>query len=424
MIFAAIHIKNSHRRERLCESGPLSCLRRLDRGMKEIYNMEGENKKEGIMLMIYLDYSANTPTDNKVLRRFCEVTENDIGNANSKHCAGMQALELQNQISSDIAEILHVLPEEIIYTSGASESNNLAIKGTARTQRHIGKHIITTPLEHPSVSAPLTALQEQGYEIEMVNIGRDGKIDLEHFSSLLRKDTILVTVSAVDSELGTIQPVKEISEILKDYPECKLHLDATQAVGKIPVDFNIADTISFAPHKFYGLNGSGLLIKRKSVILEPIIHGGSGTSIYRSGTPTLALNAAAETALVGALQNREENYRKVKALNNILREYFGKYDKVTINSPENAVAHILNLSVEGIKGTQFRDILSEHGICVSVKSACSSDNLPSRAVFAVSRSRKNALSSWRISLSHLTTEQEIEEFQKIFDQCCKELAKK
>lgn len=374
--------------------------------------------------MIYLDYSANTPTDSSVLMRFCKVTENYIGNANAKHCAGLQALELQDQVNANIAERLHVLPEEIIYTSGASESNNLAIKGTARTQRHTGKHIITTPLEHPSVSAPLTALQEQGYEIEMVNIGRDGKIDLEHFTSLLRKDTILVTISAVDSELGTIQPVKEISDILKNFPDCKLHLDATQAVGKIPVDFGIADTISFAPHKFYGLNGSGLLIKRKSLILEPIIHGGSGTSIYRSGTPTLALNAAAETALAGAFENREENYSKVKALNENLRAFFGKYEKVTINSPENAVPHILNLSVEGIKGTQFRDILSEHGVCVSVKSACSSDNLPSRAVFAVSRNRKNALSSWRISLSHLTTEQEISEFEKIFDQCCKELAKK
>ncbi len=374
--------------------------------------------------MIYLDYSANTPTDSSVLRRFCEVTENYIGNANARHCAGLQALELQNQISLNMAERLHVLPEEIIYTSGASESNNLALKGTARTQRHTGKHIITTPLEHPSVSAPLTALQEQGCEIEMVNIGRDGKIDLEHFTSLLRKDTILVTISAVDSELGTIQPVKEISDILKSFPDCKLHLDATQAVGKIPVDFDIADTISFAPHKFYGLNGSGLLIKRKSLILEPIIHGGSGTSIYRSGTPTLALNAAAETALAGALEHMEENYSKVKALNETLRAFFDKYEKVTINSPENAVPHILNLSVEGIKGTQFRDILSEHGVCVSVKSACSSDNLPSRAVFAVSRNRKNALSSWRISLSHLTTEQEISEFQKIFDQCCKELAKK
>ena len=166
------------------------------------------------------------------------------------------------------------------------------------------------------------------------------------------------------------------------------------------------------------------MIKRKSLILEPIIHGGSGTSIYRSGTPTLALNAAAETALAGALEHMEENYSKVKALNETLRAFFDKYEKVTINSPENAVPHILNLTVEGIKGTQFRDILSEHGVCVSVKSACSSDNLPSRAVFAVSRNRKNALSSWRISLSHLTTEQEISEFQKIFDQCCKELAKK
>lgn len=371
--------------------------------------------------MIYLDYSANTPTDKYVLERFCTVTQQYPANANSKHQAGFAALALQNQITQHIAGMLGVLPEEVIYTSGASESNNLAIKGIARTQRHIGKHIITTPLEHPSVSSPLTALQEQGYEIEMVHIGRDGKVDLEHLASLLRKDTILFTVCSVDSELGTIQPVTEIKTILNDFPGCKLHIDATQAVGKIPVDFTFADTISFAPHKFYGLVGSGILIKRKSLVIEPIIHGGSGTTVYRSGTPTLALNAAAETALSASLENRETNYSQVKQLNDILRKTLGSRKNVIINSPADSVPHILNLSVDSIKGKDFRQKLSEYGVCVSVKSACSAENLPSRSVFAVSRSRKNALSSWRISLSHLTTEKELSEFIAIFDQCLKEL---
>ncbi|MBQ8134363.1 MAG: cysteine desulfurase [Clostridia bacterium] len=371
--------------------------------------------------MIYLDYSANTPVNEIVLHRFCEVTNQYPGNANSKHTAGAEALKLQNQVSQNIAGMLNILPEEIIYTSGASESNNLAIKGTARTQRHTGKHIISTPLEHPSVSAPLTSLQEQGYEIDMVNIGRDGKVDLEHLSYLLRKDTVLVTICSVDSELGTIQPVEAIRSILNDFPDCRLHLDATQAVGKIPVDFHTADTISFAPHKFSGLVGSGVLVKRKSLILEPLIHGGSGTTLYRSGTPTVALNAAAETALSLSLSAMETNYARVRKLNGLLRDEFAKYKDITINSPQDGVPHILNISVDGIKGIQFRDKLSEYGVCVSVKSACSSDGLPSRSVFAVSRSRKNALSSWRISLSHLTTEEELFEFIEIFDKCLKEL---
>ena len=388
-------------------------------GITNIHFSEGEIRQE--QTMIYLDYSANTPTDKCVLERFCTVTQQYTGNANSRHQAGLESLALQNQISSHIAAMLNVSPDEIIYTSGASESNNLAIKGIARTQRHIGKHIITTPLEHPSVSAVLTNLQEQGYEIDVVKIDSEGKVDMESFSSLLRNDTVLVTVCSVDSELGTVQPVQQIRGILNDFPNCRLHLDATQAVGKIPVDFTLVDTASFAPHKFYGLVGSGILIKKKSLIIEPIIHGGSGTTIYRSGTPTLALNAAAETALSEALKNRQLHYEQVRKFNDSLREKLCQYPEVTINSPTNAVPHILNLSVDGIRGTAFRQKLSEYGVCVSVKSACSADNLPSRAVFAVSKSRKQALSSWRISLSHLTTEQEITEFAAIFDQCLKEL---
>ena len=374
--------------------------------------------------MIYFDYSANTPTDEKVLTRFCETAKNYTGNANAKHKSGYAALNLQNTVSDNIAKILGVLPEEIIYTSGASESNNLAIKGIARAKRHIGKHIITTPLEHPSVSAPLTFLQEQGYEIDVVNIGHNGKIDLEHFSSLIRRDTVLVTICSVDSELGVIQPIKEIRKILDHFPNCCLHIDATQAVGKIPVDFTVGDTISLAPHKFYGLVGSGILIKRKKLIIDPLIHGGSGTTIYRSGTPTVALNAAAETALALSLDAMDKNYLEVKKLNVLLRNKLNKIDGLTINSPNDAIPHILNISIEEIRGTAIRDILSKYGVCISVKSACSTDTLPSRAVYAVSRSRKNALSSWRISLSHLTTEQEISDFIKILNQCVKELRTK
>ena len=373
--------------------------------------------------MIYLDYSANTPTDPTVLETFSQVTSNFIGNANSKHAAGKASKSKQDEISKNIAGMLGIKPEEIIYTSGATESNNLAIKGIARSERHTGKHIITTPLEHPSVSAPLTALQEIGYEIDMVKIGLDGKVDLEHFKSLLREDTILTTVCAVDSELGTVQPVAEIAEILSDYPNCKLHVDATQAVGKIPVDFTIADTLSFAPHKFYGIAGSGILYKKEDLIIEPIIHGGMSTNIFRSGTPTTALNAATETALGIALNNMGERIETVERLNDMLRDKLSVYPKVVINSPTDAIPHILNLSVTGVKGADFQRALSDKGVCVSVKSACSTDSLPSRAVFAVSRNRKNALSSWRISLSHLTTYYEINEFLNIFETCYKELTK-
>ena len=239
--------------------------------------------------MIYLDYSANTPADSRVLGRFCEVERSCPGNANSRHQAGRDAKLVIDHATQSIAGLLSAQPAEVIYTSGASEANNFALKGLAKLSRHLGKHIISTPLEHSSVSGTLTALQEQGYEIDLVDIRRDGTIDLEHLKELLRPDTIAVAVTLVDSELGVVQPVKEISEILQAWPNCHLHVDATQAVGKIPVSFEGVDSMSLTAHKFYGLNGIGLLIKRRNLALEPLIHGGESTTIYRSGTPTVAL---------------------------------------------------------------------------------------------------------------------------------------
>ena len=205
-------------------------------------------------------------------------------------------------VTAHIASLLGVEPEEIIYTSGASESNNLALKGIVQVSRHTGKHIISTALEHSSVGGALSALQ-QGCEMDLVDIGRDGKIDLEHLAELLRRDTVLVSICAVDSELGTVQPIREIGKILRDYPNCRLHVDATQAVGKTTLVLEVVDTMSIAPHKFYGLNGSGLLVKKKDPVIEPQIHGGSSTTIYRSGTPALGLAVFIEKALELALGN-------------------------------------------------------------------------------------------------------------------------
>ena len=371
--------------------------------------------------MIYLDYSANTPVDTRVLEQFCAVERRCIGNANSHHQAGSAAKAEIDAATIKIASLLGVQPAEIIYTSGASEANNFALKGLARLSRYAGRHIISTPLEHSSVSGTLTALQEQGYEIDLLDVKQDGTVDLEHLKDLLRPDTICVAITLVDSELGVVQPVQEIAAILKAYPHCHLHVDATQAVGKIPVSFEGVDTMSLTAHKFYGLNGIGLLIKRRNLALEPLIHGGESTTIYRSGTPTVALASSLACALDLAVTDLPGRVDHVAKLNAELRAALSTYPLVRINSPEHAVPHVLNLSVRNVKGTVFQRELDAKGVCVSVKSACSSDGLPSRAVFAVSRDRRNALSSWRISLSHLTTEDEIKAFLQAFDVCYREL---
>ena len=371
--------------------------------------------------MIYLDYSANTPASPGVLERFCEVERSCPGNANSRHQAGREAKLVIDHATQHIAGLLDAQPAEVIYTSGASEANNFALKGLAKLSRHLGKHIISTPLEHSSVSGTLTALQEQGYEIDLVDIRRDGTIDLEHLKELLRPDTIAVAVTLVDSELGVVLPVKEISELLQAWPNCHLHVDATQAVGKIPVSFEGVDTMSLTAHKFYGLNGIGLLIKRRNLALEPLIHGGESTTIYRSGTPTVAPASSLACALDLAVTDLPGRVDHVAKLNAELRAALSTYPLVRINSPEHAIPHVLNLSVQNVKGTVFQRELDAKGVCVSVKSACSSDGLPSRAVFAVSRDRRNALSSWRISLSHRTTDEEITGFLQAFDACYRTL---
>lgn len=371
--------------------------------------------------MIYLDYSANTPVDPQVLEQFCAVERRCIGNANSHHQAGAAAKAEIDAATRKIAALLGVQPAEIIYTSGASEANNFALKGLARLSRHVGRHIISTPLEHSSVSGTLTALQEQGYEIDLLDVKRDGTVDLEHLKELLRPDTIAVAVTLVDSELGVVQPVEQIAEILKEYPHCHFHVDATQAVGKVPFSFEGVDTMSLTAHKFYGLNGIGLLLKRRNLALEPLIHGGESTTIYRSGTPTVALASSLACALELAVNGLPQRAETVRALNAELRAALARYPDVRINSPETAIPHVLNLSVRNVKGTVFQRELDAQGVCVSVKSACSSDGLPSRAVFAVSRDRRNALSSWRISLSHLTTEEELHGFLDAFDHCTQQL---
>lgn len=205
--------------------------------------------------MIYLDYTANTPGRPDVLDAYLAAERRYIANPNSTHIAGQEARAEMERVTQSIAQHLGVQPAEIIYTSGASEANNLALKGIAHASRHIGKHIISTQLEHSSVGASLSALQQQGYEIDLLDIGRDGRVDLDQLRELMRDDTILVAVCAVDSELGTIQPIREIAGIVKPYPGCRLHVDATQAVGKTDLWFDGVDTMSFTAHKFYGPNG-------------------------------------------------------------------------------------------------------------------------------------------------------------------------
>ncbi|MCD7760447.1 MAG: aminotransferase class V-fold PLP-dependent enzyme, partial [Clostridiales bacterium] len=219
--------------------------------------------------MIYLDYAANTPADPAVLAAFCETESRFSANPNARHPLGRAARAELARITDSVAVLLGVGPENVIYTSGATESNNLAVKGLVQANPSGGRHILTTPLEHPSVRGALSWLEGQGYQVEELPLCSDGRVDLSRLPGLVREDTVLATVCAVDSETGVVQPVREMGELLRRFPNCRFHVDAVQAVGKLDLSFAGADTVSIAPHKFYGLNGSGLLLKRGCVPLAP-----------------------------------------------------------------------------------------------------------------------------------------------------------
>ena len=361
--------------------------------------------------MLYLDYAANTPVDPKVLESFTKLSTEYIANPNAAHTLGKEAKDKLDDYTAEIASLLEVKPSEIIYTSGATESNNLAIIGACHYYKRYGKHIITTYLEHSSVSSTATSLHNEGYEIEFVDILPNGEIDLEHLKSLLRSDTIMIALSEVDSELGARQPISKIRELLDSkYPHCLLHVDATQAIGKVKVPMEHVDLLTFSAHKFYGLNGCGVLIKKDKVMLEPIIHGGTSTTAFRSGTPTLALIGSLGEALKLAETTREARYEYVSRLNDHLRKGLGAYKNVIINSPLEGSPYILNLSIIGIKAREVQERLAKREIYVATKSACCTLNSPSRPVYAITKDRKMALSTLRISLSHLTTEEEVKAF--------------
>lgn len=364
--------------------------------------------------MIYLDYSATTPTNDEVLDTFVKVSKEFIGNPNSLHTLGRKSADLIDAATKQIADILNINPKEIIYTSGASESNNTVIKGICLQYQNRGKHIITTNFEHSSIYGPLSYLQTLGFEVDFVKTDENGVVDLDDLKKLLRDDTILVSITAVNSEIGIIEPIEEIGEILKDYPKCFFHSDLTQIIGKKKVNLENIDLASFSTHKIFGIKGIGGLIKKEKINLMPLIHGGKSTTIYRSGTPAVALIASLSKAMRLAYQNIEDNYKYVEKLNSKLRNELGKYSTIHINSNDKCLPYILNLSVLGVKPETMLHALEEKEIYISTQTACASSNSYSKAVYSLTNSKELAETSIRISISYVTKEEEIDIFLKEF----------
>lgn len=367
--------------------------------------------------MIYLDYSATTPVNKEVLESFNKCTMEYIGNPNSLHLLGVKTKEIIDASTKQIKQLLKINDVDVIYTSGSTEANNLAIKGICDKYKNRGKHIITTPLEHSSIYGPINYLLDLGYDVSFVKLDKDGLVDLENLKELIREDTILVSINAVNSEIGILQPINEIGDILKNYPKVFFHSDLTQAIGKVNIDVSNIDLFSFTAHKFYGIKGIGCLVKKSKIAISPIIHGGKSTTAYRSGTPTTSLIVSFSKALRLALENLDFKYNQVLELNSYLKDKLKKYDKVKINSNDKCIPHILNISVLGVKPETFLHALENDEIYISTQSACSSNTTLSKAVLSVTNDEKRAKSSVRISLSSLTTKDEIDKFLTSFDKC-------
>ena len=393
--------------------------------------------------MIYFDHSANTPVDNDVLNAFVEATKKYTANPNSSHHLGKLAKEQIDNTSAFIADYFNCNSDGIIYTNSATESNNLAIKGIADKYKNKGYHIIISAMEHSSIVAPCNFLSSFGFDVSVISTNKNGTVNLEELKNIVTDKTILVSICAVDSELCIIQPIEEIGNIVKNYENCVFHTDATQAIGKFKINasgklsnnvftsnsqivdnsdqnvpsinFSNVDFVTFTPHKFYGLNGLGILVNRANIPITPLLHGGKSTTIYRSGSPDTANIISAKVALEKSLSTLSTTYSYVSTLNNILRDGLSKYEYVHINSPINASPYILNFSLINKDTNTIIKELNEHKIYVSRGSACSLDNRTSRATLSLTGNEDLSNNTIRISLSHLNTKDEIEEFFKVFE---------
>lgn len=364
--------------------------------------------------MIYLDYSATTPVSYEVLDTISKVTKEFIGNANSLHALGVKSANLLESATKQIADIYGISPNEIIYTSGATEANNMALIGVAMANHKKGKHIIVSKLEHPSIYAICNYLKSIGFEISYVNNDKEGLIDFDDLKNKIREDTILVSICAVNSETGVRQPLKMIRQIIKKENLATIfHSDITQAVGKVSINFHDIDLASMSAHKIFGPKGIGFLYKSNMIKISPLIYGSGKFNELKPGTPPLPLIAALSKAIRLANNDLEKRERFVNLLNMKIVNFLEKYPEIKINKTKYSIPQILNISIMNIMPETFLHMLDKHEVYVSTNTACSSGEI-SNSIMAIYDDSKRAKHTLRISLSYVTTTDEINKFLEIF----------
>lgn len=362
----------------------------------------------------YLDNSATTKVFDSVRDVVVKAMSEDYGNPSSMHLFGMRGENYVKEARKTIASVLKAAEKEIFFTSGGSESNNMALIGAAEANKRAGKHIITTGIEHASVSATMKYLEGLGYEITYLPVDNTGKVDLESLRQSLREDTILVSVMYVNNEIGTIEPIEEIGKIIKEYNKSILfHVDAIQAFGKIdivPKRLNI-DLMSVSAHKIHGPKGVGFIYIKEKTKVKPIIYGGGQQNGMRSGTENVPGIAGLSQAVKEIYKDLKSENQKITELKDYFIDRVSELEGVTINSKKGSVGapHIISVSVEGIRSEVLLHALEERGVYVSAGSACSSNKPAVSATLKAIGVKKELLDSTvRFSLSVFTTKEEVD----------------
>jgi cysteine desulfurase len=372
------------------------------------------------MKTIYLDASASTPIDKEVMNEMQKFFENEYGNAGSMHHKGLIASNTLKDSRKKVAEIFNAKENEIIFTGSGTESINLAIKGYALKNKSKGNHIITTTIEHYSVLDSLKYLETQGFEITKVDVEKNGIVDPEKIKSAIKKNTILISVMYANNEIGTIQPIEEISKIANDN-KIVFHTDACQAANSEDLNIN-ADLISINASKIYGPKGIGVLYKKNNIQLEPLIHGGGQEFNLRSGTENIP-NIVGLAKALELTQKNKKNNSKLEKLRDYLIENLLKIDNTILNGDKkNRLPNNANITFLNIEGESILLKLDKEGICASSGSACTSKSLDaSHVILATGQSEKVAHGSVRFSLTKYTTKKEINKVIESMQNIVKEL---
>ncbi|CYV36245.1 TPA: cysteine desulfurase [Streptococcus suis] len=371
--------------------------------------------------MIYFDNAATTQVYPEVLKTYTEVATKIWGNPSSLHSLGSQATRILEASRKQIAELIGKDSKEIFFTSGGTEGDNWVIKGVAFEKAHLGKHIIVSAIEHPAVKESALWLKMQGFEVDLAPVNAQGFVDVSALESLIRPDTTLVSIMAVNNEIGAIQPIQEISQLLADKPTISFHVDAVQAIGKVPTERYLTDRVDFASfsgHKFHSVRGVGFVYVKAGKKIAPLLTGGGQENDKRSTTENVAGIAATAKALRLTLDKAADSQKRLAAMKQILVDELGKYDDATVFSGlEDFVPSIVTFGIKNIRGEVIVHAFEDHQIYISTTSACSSKaGKPAGTLIAMGVPQKLAQTAVRISLDDDNDMGQIEQFLTIFKQ--------